>query len=76
MLFELCAMGRFRLLLLTTREHPQMVAGHRVNLDPELMRFLASLASDELAGIADHVSRLRGPVVDRARLRDDGSLTD
>lgn len=58
------------------KEMRSMTAGHRINLEPDLMRFLGSLAPDELAGIADYVSRLRGPVVDRARLRDDGSLSD
>jgi cytochrome c553 len=58
------------------KEMRSMAAGHRVNLEPDLMRFLDGLASDELAGIADYVSRLQGPVVDRARLRDDGSLSD
>jgi cytochrome c553 len=58
------------------KEMQAMAAGHRINLDPELMRFMDSLEADELAGIADYVSRLRGPVVDRARLKDDGSLTD
>jgi cytochrome c553 len=58
------------------KEMRAMATGHRVNLDPELMRFLDSLAADELAGIADYVSRLRGPIVDRAQLRDDGSLSD
>jgi cytochrome c553 len=57
------------------REMEAMAAGHRV-LDPELMRFLGSLTGDELVGIADYVSRLRGPIVDRARLRDDGSLSN
>ncbi len=58
------------------KEMRSMADGHRVGLDPDLMRFLDGLAADELAGIADYVSRLRGPVVDRARLRDDGSLSD
>jgi cytochrome c553 len=58
------------------KEMQSMAVGHRVNLEPDLMRFLDGLAADELAGIADYMSRLRGPVVDRARLRDDGSLSD
>jgi cytochrome c553 len=59
--------------LLTEME--AMGVGHRT-LEPELMRLLGSLTGDELLGIADYVSRLRGPIVDRARLRDDGSLSD
>lgn len=58
------------------KEMRSMAAGHRGDLDPDLMGYLDGLAADELAGIADYVSRLRGPVVDRARLRDDGSLSD
>jgi len=57
------------------REMEAMAVGHRA-VEPELMRFLRGLSGDELVGIADYVSRLRGPIVDRARLRDDGSLSD
>ena len=38
--------------------------------------FVPALRNQELAAVADHVARLRGPVRDRARLRDDGSVSD
>jgi cytochrome c553 len=57
------------------REMEAMAVGHR-ELDLELVRFMDGLSGDELVGIADYVSRLRGPTVDRARLREDGSLSE
>jgi len=51
-------------------------AGHRVNVDPELVRFIDSLDSDEMSGIADYLSRMHGAVRDRAKLKDDGSLSE
>lgn len=51
-----------------------LAAGHRLNADPELVRFLDSLETDDMTGIADYLSRLTGPVRDRAHLRDDGTL--
>ena len=53
-----------------------LAAGHRFNVEPELGRFLSSLQSDEMQGLADYVSRMQGPVRDRTRLRDDGTVSD
>lgn len=47
---------------------------HRHNVDDDLTRFLDSLEVEEMTSVADYLSRLRGPVRDRARLRDDGIL--
>jgi hypothetical protein len=39
-----------------------------------LVRFIDSLDTDEMTAVADYLSRLRGPVRDRAQLLDDGTL--
>lgn len=51
-------------------------AGHRADIDPDLARFLESLDGEELAGVADYLSRLRGPVPDRKQMRSDGTVVD
>lgn len=53
-----------------------LATGHRANADPELVRFLNSLDAAEISGIADYLSRKRGPVRDRAKLLDDGSVRE
>lgn len=52
-----------------------MGQGHRINLDAETAALLANLGRAELVATADYLSRLRGPVRDRARLQDDGTLS-
>lgn len=49
-------------------------AGHRADIDPDLVRFLESLDAEELAGVADYLSRLHGPVPDRRHMRSDGTV--
>lgn len=56
-------------------EMRSLAGGHRFNVEPELVLMLDSLKADELAGMADYLSRLRGKVRDRARLMDDGSVS-
>ena len=56
-------------------EMRSMRAGHRFDLDPQIVAALADLEPEELAGIADYLARLRGPVRDRARLQDDGTVS-
>jgi hypothetical protein len=51
-----------------------LAASHRLNVDQDLVRFIDSLDTDEMTAVADYLSRLRGPVRDRAKLRDDGKL--
>jgi cytochrome c553 len=51
-------------------------AGHRSDIDPDLARFLESLDAEELAGVADYLSRLRGPVHDRKHMQSDGTVID
>lgn len=58
------------------REIRSLAGGHRFNVDPELVRFLDGLETDEITGLADCLSRLRGPVRDRARMRTDGQVGD
>lgn len=51
-----------------------LAASHRLNVDTDLVRFIDSLDTDEITAVSDYLSRLRGPVRDRAKLRDDGKL--
>ena len=56
------------------RQMRSLSASHRLNVDPDLVRFLDSFETDEITAVADYLSRLRGPVRDRARLNDDGTV--
>ena len=56
------------------RQTRGLAASHRLNVDADLVRFIDSLDTDEITAVADYLSRLRGPVRDRAKLRDDGEL--
>lgn len=49
---------------------------HSRNVDEELVHFLDSLDEDEMEGLADYLSRQHGPIRDRLRMRDDGSVGD
>ena len=51
-----------------------LAASHRTNVEPDLILFMDSLATDEMEGIADYISRMTGPIKDRARLHNDGSV--
>lgn len=51
-----------------------LAGGHRFNVDPELVLFLDNLETDEVTGLADYISRMKGPVRDRARMRADGQV--
>jgi hypothetical protein len=53
-----------------------LAAGHRFNVDDDLARFLGNLQADEIQGLADYLSRMQGPVRDRARLKNDGTVSD
>jgi len=56
------------------RQMRSLAASHRLNVDADLVRFIDSLDTEEMTAVADYLSRLRGPVRDRAKLRDDGEL--
>ena len=58
------------------RQMRALAASHRLNIDADLVRFIDSLDTEEMTAVADYLSRLRGPVKDRAKLRDDGKLRD
>jgi cytochrome c553 len=48
------------------KEMRKLAAGHRFTVDEDLARFLKSLKADEMQGLADYLSRMQGPVRDRA----------
>jgi cytochrome c553 len=56
------------------RQTRALAASHRHNVDADLIRFIDSLDTEEITAVADYLSRLSGPVRDRAKLRDDGKL--
>jgi cytochrome c553 len=58
------------------REMRGLAASHRLNVDTDLVRFIDSLDTEEMTAVADYLARLRGPVRDRAKLRDDGKVRD
>lgn len=58
------------------KEMRNLARGHRFNVDSELSRFLNSLERDEMQGIADYLSRMHGPIEDRMRMHDDGTVSD
>jgi cytochrome c553 len=48
------------------KEMRKLAAGHRFTVDEDLARSLKSLTADEMQGLADYLSRMQGPVRDRA----------
>jgi cytochrome c553 len=54
----------------------QLADGARHNVDENLVRFLRSFDEQDVAAVADYLSRLRGPGVDRKRMRDNGAVVD
>jgi cytochrome c553 len=58
------------------KEMRNLATGHRFNVDEDLVRFLRNLQADEMQGIADYLSRMQGPVRDRARMKKDGTVSD
>jgi len=58
------------------KEMRNLAAGHRFNVESDLSRFLNSLQADEMQGLADYLSRMQGPVRDRTRMNDDGTVSD
>lgn len=53
-----------------------LAAGRRHNVDENLMRFFKSLEVDDIAAVADYLSRLQGPGSDRKKMRNDGVVVD
>jgi cytochrome c553 len=53
-----------------------LASGRRHNLDENLMRFFRSLEDQDIAAVADYLSRLKGAGVERKKMRDDGTVVD
>lgn len=47
---------------------------HRLNVDEDLVRFLGSFDTEEATAVADYLSRLRGPIKNRDRMNNDGTV--
>ncbi|AMN46280.1 hypothetical protein ACG33_03990 [Steroidobacter denitrificans] len=58
------------------RQMRGLTAWHRSNADEGLIRFLDSLETEEMTAVADYLSRFRGPVRDRLRMHNDGTVGD
>jgi cytochrome c553 len=54
----------------------ELAVGHRSNVEPELVLFLDSLDAEEMRGLADYMSRMKGPTIDRSEMRHDGFVGD
>lgn len=54
----------------------ELAAGHRFNIESDLVLFLDSLEAEEMRGLADYISRMRGSISDRSEMRDDGFVGD
>jgi cytochrome c553 len=50
--------------------------GHRRNVDEDLVRFIASMDEDEIASVADYLSRVKGPVRERLKMNSNGVVGD
>jgi cytochrome c553 len=58
------------------RQIRSIASWHRLNVEADLVRFLDSMDAEEATAVADYVSRMRGPVKDRARMNQDGTVND
>jgi cytochrome c553 len=58
------------------REVRSIASWHRFNVDADFVRFLDSLDREEVTAVADYLSRLRGPVKDRDRMNNDGTVNN
>ena len=57
-------------------EMAELGAGHRTNVDADLIRFISSLDQEERMGLADYLSRMRGKTRDLTSLRGNGVAGD
>jgi hypothetical protein len=51
-----------------------LAASPRLSVDADLVRFIDNLDTDEMTAGANYLSGVRGPVRDRANLRDNGTV--
>jgi len=58
------------------RQIRSIASWHRLNVDADLVRYLDSMDTEEATAVADYVSRMRGPIKDRQRMNDDGTVND
>lgn len=58
------------------RQMRSIASWHRLNIDADLVRYLDSLDTDEATAVADYLSRMRGPVKDRDRMNNDGTVNN
>lgn len=58
------------------RQMRSIASWHRLNVDADLVRFLDSLDTEEATAVADYLSRMRGPVKDRDRMNNDGTVNN
>lgn len=58
------------------RQMRSIASWHRLNVEQDLVRFLDSLDTEEATAVADYMSRMRGPVKDRGRMNNDGTVSD
>lgn len=54
----------------------KLAAGHRHNVDADLVLFLRNFDERDISATADYLSRLKGPRKDRKKMRDDGVVVD
>jgi cytochrome c553 len=58
------------------RQMRSIAAWHRLNVDEDLVRYLDSMDTEEASAVADYLSRMRGPVKDRGRMNNDGTVNN
>lgn len=58
------------------RQIRSIASWHRLNVEADLVRYLDSMDTEEATAVADYLSRMRGPVKDRDRMNDDGTVND
>jgi cytochrome c553 len=49
---------------------------HRLNVDADLVRYLAGMDTEEATAVADYMSRMRGPIKDRDKMNSDGTVNN
>lgn len=58
------------------RQMRSIASWHRLNVEADLVRYFDSLDTEEATAVADYLSRMRGPVRDRSRMNEDGTVND
>lgn len=58
------------------RQLRSIASWHRLNVEADLVRYFDSLDTEEATAVADYLSRLRGPIKDRDRMNEDGTVNN